>query len=162
DTGPIAARKDINDEETSGGRMALLWNASDSLSLELMYLGQDSEFAGRPIESNNVGDYNTDFYREELLIDDLDLTALTIKWDLDWASFNSTTSFWDRSVARDADNADLTNAIFPGAKLSGVGTFTEDYQDEWTQEFRLTSKGDGKLSWLLGAFYEDKDNGFEQ
>jgi iron complex outermembrane receptor protein len=162
DTGPIAGRKDINDEETSGGRMALLWNASDALSFELMYLEQNSEFGGRPIESNEVGDYNTDFYREEKLEDELDLTALTIKWDLDWANFNSTTSFWDRSVARDADNADLTNALFPGAKLSGVGTFTEDYQDEWTQEFRLTSNRDGKLSWLLGAFYEDKDNGFEQ
>jgi len=162
DSGPIAGEKNINDEETSGGRLALLWNASDTLSFELMYLAQKSDFYGRPIEGNDVGDYKTDFYRDELLVDDLDLTALTIKWDIGWADFSSATSFWDRSVARDADNADLTQAIFPGAKLSGVGTYTEDYQDEWTQEFRLTSQGDSNLSWLLGAFYKDKDNGFEQ
>ncbi len=162
DSGPIAGRKDINGEETSGGRIGLLWNASESLSFELMYLAQDADYGGRPVEANDVGDYNTDFYLSEPLQDELDLTALTIKWDLGWASFSSATSLWDRSVGRQADNSDLTKAIFPGAKLSGVGTYTEDFQDEWTQEFRLTSQGDGKLSWLLGAFYEDKDNGFEQ
>ena len=162
DSGPIDGAKDINDEETKGGRISMLWNAGENLSIELGYLRQDSDFGGQPTEANNVGKYKTDFYLDETVSDDIEITNLSINYDFGWANLLSATSMWDRSVMRVSDNADLGNSIFPGAKLAGVGTATEEYQDQVTQEFRLTSTSGGKLEWIAGFYYVDKDDGFEQ
>ncbi len=38
--------KDINDEETTGGRIMVRWDIADTMSLDLMYLTQDMEVGG--------------------------------------------------------------------------------------------------------------------
>jgi len=162
DSGPIEGANNINDEETKGGRISMLWKATDKLSIELGYLSQDSNFGGRPTEANNVGEYKTDFYLDEVVSDDISITNLSINYDLGWANLLSATSLWDRNVDRLSDNADLGNSIFPGAKLAGVGTATEEFQDQLTQEFRLTSKSGERLEWIAGFYYVDKNDGFEQ
>jgi len=162
DSGPIDGANNINDEETKGGRISMLWKATDKLSFELGYLSQDSDFGGKPVEANNVGKYKTDFILDEVVSDEVEITSLSINYDFGWANLLSATSLWDRTVDRLSDNADLGNSIFPGAKLAGVGTATEEFQDQITQEFRLTSKGGGRLEWIAGFYYVDKDDGFNQ
>ncbi|MFT5349269.1 MAG: iron complex outermembrane receptor protein [Planctomycetota bacterium] len=40
--------KDINDEQTNGGRIMLRWTPNDKFTLDLMYLNQDLETGGSP------------------------------------------------------------------------------------------------------------------
>jgi outer membrane receptor protein involved in Fe transport len=162
DTGPIPERNDINSEETTGGRASFLWNATDNLTLKVNYLKQESEFGGRNTEIQSLGDLETNFFLAEKVDDDLDLANLTITYDFGWATLLSSTSAYERDRTQLSDNADLGEQVFPGLNLAGVGTLTQEFQDQVSQELRLTSQGDGRINWTAGFFYIDKEDGFEQ
>ncbi len=164
-TGPLPGRKDINSEVTSAGRASLLWNASERLTFEASFMTQQLDAAGRNTSVGGVagvGELEANFVQAEKVEDDFDLGNLTISYDLGWARLFSSTSRYERTRDITADTNDLGEAIFPTAKLPGSGTFTTELQDMTSQELRLSSTGDGPLSWIAGYFYVDKDNGFEQ
>jgi iron complex outermembrane recepter protein len=164
-TGPLPGRKDINSEVTSAGRASLLWNASERLTFEASFMTQQLDAAGRNTSVGgvaDVGELEANFVQAEKVEDDFDLGNLTISYDLGWARLFSSTSRYERTRDVTADTNDLGEAIFPTAKLPGSGTFTTELQDMTSQELRLSSTGDGPLSWIAGYFYVDKDNGFEQ
>ncbi len=164
-SGPLPFKKDINDEVTTAGRASLAWNVSERFQVEASYLKQKIDADARNTSVGGVagvGDLESNFVRDELVYDEFDLGNLTLSYDLGWASLFSSTSRYKRTRDVTADTSDLGEAIFPTAKLPGSSTFTTELQDMWSEELRLTSKGDGRLSWIGGLFYTDKDNGFEQ
>ncbi|WP_297508511.1 TonB-dependent receptor [uncultured Caulobacter sp.] len=86
-----------------------------------------------------------------------------LAYDLGFASLISVTSYqdWKYNFSADVDGTDLavngaapnvTNPISPGAGVSNSGPY---HAKSFTQEVRLTSKGEGPLSYVLGAFYAD-------
>ncbi|HKU13496.1 MAG TPA: TonB-dependent receptor [Steroidobacteraceae bacterium] len=164
-TGPLPGKKDINGEVSSSGRASLLWNASERLTLEASFMTQRLDADGRNTSVGGVagvGELESNFVQAEKVTDDFDLGNLTISYDLGWARLFSSTSKYERTRDVTADTNDLGEAIFPTAKLPGSGTFTTELQDMTSEELRLSSTGDGPLSWIAGYFYVDKDNGFEQ
>ena len=167
DSGPIAGAKNINDEQTYGGRASFLVDVTDKLTIKLSYLLQESEYGHRNTEIPSQGKFNTNFYLDEEVDDELDLANLSITYDLGWATLISSSSIYERTRDSLSDNADLGESFFesigiPGIKLAGVGTFTTELQDQFSQEVRLSSSGEGALAWTVGVFYVDKENGFEQ
>ena len=161
-TGPISAEEDINGEETMGGRASLLWDATDRLNFKLSYLFQNAEFDGRNIENADLGELESDFIIAENVNDDLDLANLTITYDLGWATLLSSTSTYERDRALLADTNYLGLSLPIPQLLAGTATVTTELQDQVSQELRLTSAGGERFNWTVGAFYLDKDNGFEQ
>lgn len=164
-TGPLPGKQDINDEVTSSGRAALLWNATERLTFEASFMKQSLDADGRNTSVAGVagvGELETNFVQAEKVTDDFDLGNLTVSYDLGWARLFSSTSTYERTRDITSDTNDLGEAIFPTAKLPGSGTFTTELQDMTSEELRLSSTGDGPLSWIAGYFYVDKDNGFEQ
>lgn len=159
---PIPGRRDINDEQTTAGRASLLWKPTEHLAIEASYLTQKSDYGHRPTEVAGVGELQTNFVLDETVEDEFDLGNLTVTYDFGGMQLLSSTSVYKRTQDIQADNADLGEAIFPGAKIAGAGTFTTELQDMVSQELRLTSTGDGPFNWIGGLFYVDKDNGFEQ
>ncbi|MCA0355944.1 MAG: TonB-dependent receptor [Proteobacteria bacterium] len=86
-----------------------------------------------------------------------------LSYDLDFASLISVTSYqdWKYNFSADVDGTDLavngtapnvTSPIAPGVGVSNSGPY---HSTSFTQEFRLTSKGEGPLSYVVGAFYAD-------
>lgn len=161
-TGPLPGKNDINGETTSAGRASLSWNATEKLTFEASFLTQSMRADNRNTEVGGVGELKTNFVLDETIKDDFDLGNLTASYDLGWSRLFSSTSLYKRTRDATSDTNDLGEAIFPTAKLPGSGTFTTELQDMLSQEVRLTSTGDGPLSWIAGLFYVDKDNGFEQ
>jgi iron complex outermembrane recepter protein len=161
-TGPLPGKNDINGETTSAGRASLAWNATDKLSFEASFLTQSMRTDNRNTEAGGVGELKTNFVLDEAIEDDFDLGNLTVSYDFGWSRLFSSTSLYRRTRDAISDTNDLGEAVFPGAKLPGSGMFTTELQDMFSQEVRLTSAGDGPLSWIAGLFYVDKDNGFEQ
>ncbi|MEM7705324.1 MAG: TonB-dependent receptor [Pseudomonadota bacterium] len=161
-TGPISGEEDINGEQTTGGRLSLLWMPTDDLEVKLSYLDQQSEFDGRNVENAALGELESNFILDERVDDDLDLTNLTITYDLGWASLLSSTSVYDRERTIVADTNFLGLSLPIPVQLAGTATVTTELQDQVSQELRLTSSSDGRVNWTVGAFYLDKDNGFEQ
>ena len=103
---------------------------------------------GRPVDSDPFNRRTTysDPYRFEG--DQYDLLA-DFSYDFDWAVLTSTTSYDHFSVESqiDSEQSAFTAAVFLDRQDS----------DALGQEFRLTSQGDGPISWMTGAYYYDND-----
>ena len=80
--------------------------------------------------------------------DQYDLLA-DLNYEFDWAVLTSTTSLdhFDVKSQFDAEQSALTAAVF----------IDRQEADAFGQEFRLTSTGDGPLSWMTGAYFYDND-----
>lgn len=69
-------------------------------------------------------------------------------WDIGFANFTSITAYRNQVNQSDQD-IDFTGAdIASNHTANDISTFT--------QELRLTSKGDGPLNWLIGGFYQNE------
>ncbi|PIB90540.1 TonB-dependent receptor [Caulobacter sp. FWC2] len=86
-----------------------------------------------------------------------------LSYDLGFANLISVTSYqdWKYNFAADVDGTDLavngtapnvTSPIQPGLGVSNSGPY---HSKSFSQEVRLTSKGEGPLSYVVGAFYAD-------
>jgi len=103
---------------------------------------------GRPVDSDPFNRRTTysDPYNFEG--DQYDLLA-EFSYEFDWAVLTSTTSYDHFSVESqiDSEQSAFTAAVFLDRQES----------DALGQEFRLTSQGDGPVSWMTGAYYYDND-----
>jgi iron complex outermembrane recepter protein len=70
--------------------------------------------------------------------------------DLGYAELTSITAY------RDFDETSDIDADFLELDLSGINTNFDTYST-FTQELRLTSTGDNRIDWMLGAFYFNQD-----
>jgi iron complex outermembrane recepter protein len=77
--------------------------------------------------------------------------SASIIGDLEWASLASTTGY---SMMRSSEQLQF---YFPVDQPTGRAETEAGLSlNKFTQEFRLVSPGDGRLEWLLGAFYTDE------
>jgi iron complex outermembrane receptor protein len=87
-----------------------------------------------------------------------------ITWDAGPVSLISVTSFWkgDATSVGDVDGGFGANFLPPNLTGPGVIPFTAETRDsvpdleQFTQEFRIASNGDGALSYQAGLFFFDE------
>jgi outer membrane receptor protein involved in Fe transport len=93
-------------------------------------------------------------------------TSLNFNGDLGFASFVSTTSYFDRTSSYEWDNQvynqwqtsyyGIYNGFLPYDFEYEFGTnFNFQTQKRFAQELRLTSQSESKLQWMVGAFYDE-------
>ena len=151
--------EDVNWEETVAGRVALRWQPTDSVDAVLSYHFQDMEIGGR--QSNHMYSFGTDEFTSATRVPEPserknDLTSLEITADLGFAELTSATGRSNYDEVGQRDQTDLLITLDYGYEaFPSFTAFTRDDQidETWTQEVRLVSKGDGRLSWIGGAFY---------
>ena len=80
---------------------------------------------------------------------------LNIDWDLGNTTFKSITSYYEFDFFQFFDYDATPLAIVSSAE--GFPDGETDFE-QWSQEFRLTSAGDGPLTWLAGAMYAEDTN----
>ena len=78
-----------------------------------------------------------------------DGVSLQIDYDFDRATLTSLTS------ARSLDRVENADSDFTSADMLNP-VFSDNQIDTFTQEFRLTSSGDGPFDWMIGGFYFDE------
>ena len=174
--------KELNGNETSGGRLSALFKPSDSFSLDLTAQFQD-------INSDNANAFEVDpstlkplydglvasRYHEQWTDIEYRVFSATLNWDFGAASLESVTSYseFSENFQRDVAVLDVLNTGIPTAQLltflystpgttdtllSGILEQTTA-TDKFTQEFRLVSPDSDSFEWLLGAYYTDEDSG---
>lgn len=153
-----------NTYDVYGGRLHALWLPSDKWEVTASLIGQFSEADGAWETDPYIGDYKLIKFFDEYRDDDWWQTSLTIRGDLGFAEFVSTTSYFDRESAYEWDNMAYNQwqtAYYAGFNERynfdyEYGTiFNDQWQDRFAQEFRLTSLSESKLQWMVGAFYDD-------
>lgn len=75
--------------------------------------------------------------------------AATFTFDLGWAEFKSISAYAETSLNSFSD-LDATEIFLMNLLLI-------EEQEQFTQEFQLSSRGDSNLEWLLGAYYFDEE-----
>ncbi len=185
---PLLDLDAVNGGEMYGGRAALLFQATDALSIRLTAAKQKESygsegitqlvgsplvpngetrdsfnvFSDRPIETlQYAGEANGDF----------EFYNGVIEYDFGNALLTSSTSYskGKRDFKVDASNSPAG----PGLTLAGAvgGLFGEpivaivDQENSYTkfnQEVRLGSQGDGRLTWQIGGFFSREDVIFDQ
>uniref|UniRef100_UPI0035CC5B64 TonB-dependent receptor n=1 Tax=uncultured Sphingomonas sp. TaxID=158754 RepID=UPI0035CC5B64 len=170
----VVTKQDVNDRNRASGRVDLLWQPSDRLSVRVigdyneinerccgvvqLFNGPATQFIGAPAPfglSAAVSNPATKYSRT--IASDRDPTnhivgkgiSGEIDYDLNFAKLTSITAYRDQSD-RSTEDVDFT-----GANLSDRSDAT--HTKTFTQEVRLTSSGSGPFSWLVGGFYDHEN-----
>ena len=173
----VTGEKDENDVRQTGGRVALLWQPTDRLSVRLSALLQDIDADGSATVSLMSGT-RTPVYGalssahvlDQPFRSKLRYYTGTLNWDLGWANLVAASSYSRSKIRRSSDSTVYYGDLFPvisaalpdysnGAIIPAGLDRSRLYTDvkKFTQEFRLSSPTGGQLEWLIGAFYTDED-----
>jgi iron complex outermembrane receptor protein len=173
----LTGAKDENEVEQKGARIALLWQATDALSVKLSAMGQDIDSDNNAIVSlipgtrtPIYGDLKSRHFVDQPFNTQLRYYTGTVNWDLGWADFVSASSYATTKIRKVSDATRTYGAYFPVISAAlpqytngvivdpGLAPFdlSTDVK-KFTQEFRLSSPASQRLEWLLGAFYTKED-----
>ena len=173
--------EDINDQTSYGGRASLLVEPTDNVSVRLTAFAQNLNSGASsvfmvdpdtldPLYGGNV----QSIYGPEPTKIKYRVYSGTIDWDLDFATFLSSTSYSTFSERLQTDGTfalagtvNLLAGLGPDAaalglpviadpavrRPLGVEQFQETGTDKFTQEFRLASPNNDTIEWLAGLFY---------
>ena len=165
--------EDFNDYSIYGGRIAARWQINPEWESTLSLITQSSEADGSWESDPALGDYKITRFFGEWREDDWYQTSLNVKGDLGFAQLSLTGSYFDRDIKYEWDNANYSqwrSAYYgafgdpsdPAGSVNvyntgfGIGNeFNWQEQARWAYEARLTSLGESRFQWMVGAFYED-------
>jgi iron complex outermembrane receptor protein len=151
--------RDVNDNEITGGRLSGTILLSDRVSLTGRIIYQDRKSDAISFEDpddpnrtqNRIEEPNRDVWTNYNLV---------VNAEFDWGTLVSSTSYTDRTIAADIDVRAFLTTFF-GVDNSLISS-NRDKVQEFVQEARILSKGDGQFNWLAGIFYQDQDERFNQ
>ena len=181
-----AAGENINDGYRWGVRTALRIEPAEGIVITPRVIHQkikangfnrqdEYNFYYSPLQNAaNVIPERTQYLKlREAFEDKTTLADLTINAELaDTVQVTSVTSYIDRDILVSRDASALTGSVyvsFAGADPAAAGgaSTNSNLRDtttlqQWTQELRLASTGDGPLQWVIGGFYSDVDRTYAQ
>jgi outer membrane receptor protein involved in Fe transport len=169
-------QKNINDTRVSGGRLEVLWKPADNLQVRLSALshnlvGQDSngmdvQQVGTCATCNSgsvggptYGDLKVARYLPEPLDVHFRLYDNTVTWSPGPVTLVSATSYSTQHIDQTSDLTaqfgPVLHAALPTVYPAGIGAtlLREIKQSKFTQELRLSSAGQPKLEWQVGAYF---------
>lgn len=168
----LSGRNDVNDADSFGGRVVLLAQPNDRLSLRLSaFAARDEHGVDSQIEPGTdprdltlgIQGFPDGAFPDfsALGSDDINVYSGIVSYDAGPVEITSITGYYDRERRVDAlniGNTVLLQPFFPTITTTayGVDTFTEE---TFSQEFRLVSDLDGPLNFIAGAYYRDRDIG---
>lgn len=182
---------DVNDGTRHGGRIALLWEPTENLSITSRVVYQDIDHEGFNREevynlfknpytdpsSGSLGRREQFLLLDEAFEDETLILDAVVKWGIkDSFDITYTTSYISRDILVSRDASALTGSvgIFPlGSRLISLGHSLDDVLrpsnlrdttdlEQVTHELRLSSSDDSALQWLAGVFYSDAERDYSQ
>lgn len=174
DAGPYQPENNSNWSRTTVLNGQLGWRPNDRLTITAGLFGQqayvnDSSFYWVSTPAGQLSDPSKLQYINgngvpESGNDNWVLPSLDIKYDMDWATLTSTTSYLTRYNPGNYDYRLFMTATFGGGSnplpvFATPGYFSDgliwNRQNNWTQEIRLASSNpDARLTWLTGVYLQ--------
>ena len=175
--------EDVNSGKRYGGRVALLFQPSDNVSITPRVIYQKittDGFNRQEVYNLYANPYTTTrpavtfeerqqyLLLDEAFEDEVLIADATIRVTQGPVDVTSVTSYTDRSILVSRDASALTGSVsvdlgFPAAGVllpSNLRDTTE--VEQFTQELRFNSNGSGPFQWLVGGFYSNTDRVYAQ
>lgn len=173
---------DFNEYDVDGGRLHLQWDITDNWSALFTVMGEETTADGVWDTDAALGDYKVTRFEDETRTDDWYSASFTLKGDLGFADLTFSGAFFDRDIVYEYDNMTYTqwkdrwyggglyyeqyyagnpyyynyyNTALYNTNYYRSSIFNNQSQKRDTFELRLVSKGDTRLQWMIGAYYED-------
>lgn len=175
--------KNVNSGSRRGGRISFLIQPTETFNLTPRVVYQEIRANGfnRQEVFNLFANNNTttrpriqlDERQQYLLLDESFadntlLADLTANLDLGGAALTSVTSYISRDIAVNRDASALSGSVsvdlgFPAAAVTLPSKLVDTTDlEQFTQELRLASTGDGPFQWVVGGFYSKVDRVYNQ
>ncbi len=180
--------ENVNNGNRTGGRFALTFKPSDSVTFTPRIVYQEIDMNGfnrqevfnlyaNPFTDASVAGGRApvtfDERQQFLLLDEAfeDQTMIadaTLEVSLDGFDITSVTSYTDRDILVSRDASALTGSVsvdlgYPTEAVMLPSNLRDTTKVEsFTQELRLSSNGDGPLQWVVGGFYSNTDRFYKQ
>jgi iron complex outermembrane recepter protein len=176
-------KKNVNDGMRAGGRVALLIQPNDNISITPRVVYQEIRADGfnrqeafnlfaNPFTTTRpairLGEREQYLLLNESFADDTLLGDLTASFDMGAVELTSVTSYIDRSISLDRDASSLSGSVsvdlgFPAAAVMLPSKLVDTTDlEQFTQELRLSSNGSGPFQWVFGGFYSKVDRVYNQ
>jgi len=167
DSAAVAANlyrmSDANTENVDSSRLALLYQATDNVSATFSYYNQEARSGGRSVshaDSFGAGPYESAHRFLEPDNRETSLFSVEIDADFGFATLTSATGISDYEQSGQRDQTDFY--LYQGwgyETFPEFSSYTRELakEDRLSEELRLVSNGDGKISWIAGVFYNDFD-----
>ena len=176
-------KKDVNDGDRSGGRIAWLFKPTEQLSITPRIVYQKLKTNGYPrqdlfnILANpytttepkvSIGERQQYTQQREGIDDDFKLGDLKLEYDMGGVALTSISSYTDRKVTVLRDASQLTGSVTfdvggtPAEVRLSSPLYDRTKLKVFSQELRLSSTGNDALQWLAGAFYQHVDRRYGQ
>ncbi|HEX8401346.1 MAG TPA: TonB-dependent receptor [Allosphingosinicella sp.] len=175
--------RNVNDGHRTGGRISLLLEPSDNITITPRILYQEIEANGfnrQDVYNLYANPFNTtrprvtfrerqqfllldEKFKDETLIADLVATI-----GLGGVDLTSVSSYTNRDILVSRDASALTGSVsvdlgFPAAGVLLPSNLRDTTDlESFTQELRLASTGSGPFQWVLGGFYSDVQRVYQQ
>ncbi len=152
--------EDANGQETTSGRLALRWTPTEWFDGTLTYYFQNEDNEGRTVSSERgifpAGRFASSSRVLEPNEEENELLALEIIADLGFAELTSATGVATYEEVGQRDQTDLLFTLeYSYETFPTFTAFTreEAENDIFNQEIRLVSKGDSRINWIVGGYY---------
>ncbi len=159
----VADNQKTNSERLDGGRAAVLFKPTDELTINGMFMYQGLHL-GNLFQVDNSGGVGVDQLQHYTLFnylspleDTFRVGSLNIDYDFGFARLTSATATWNHTTWWQAENSEpATNVLttfFSDPQKLLIQTYNQDTVKQTSEELRLASEGNGRLQWVVGAFY---------
>jgi outer membrane receptor protein involved in Fe transport len=156
----------VNTEYLDGLRVTALFKPNDDLSVTATALYQHMSMTGYDEFDDPPGiNYLTHYEVGDLaepVKDWFHFYSLNAVYNLGFADLTSTSGYFQRHEIQSQD-AGESISYFDGFYPYASTYFTEvDITRQFSQELRLSSKGNDALNWVAGAFYSDDSSDWDE
>ncbi|MBW7835503.1 MAG: TonB-dependent receptor [Sphingomonadales bacterium] len=156
----VPGRKDFNTDNSWSVRANLMADLSEDLRVQLKYMRR--EFRVKGTSSVITGNHlTTENYIEPFNRDKVDIFNAVIDYDLGPATITSSTSYFKRWNLDRQDTTAFMDIVF-GTLDPSSQLLNRNKYDDFTEELRIASNGEGKLNYVLGVYYSKLDKNFIQ
>jgi iron complex outermembrane receptor protein len=167
---PIESRRPgSNAEHLYGVRATVLWKPTDELTVTPSIFYQRVTQEGPSAFDSNPGTeaHYQPFNVAEPYSDKIAVYSLTANYKFDSFDVTSITAQWNRTSIQSQDGSENFNNPISGVEINAPGTISfylpggtgpvqgteTDPSQQFSQEIRAASTGDGRLTWVGGVFY---------
>lgn len=169
----MLGREGVNNQRVNGGRVALRWQIAEDLTLDAMWLNQDTESDGAAYYQPRFGEYrqhnNTDSDWEE----QLNAYNVALNWEMGHGSVTWSASKMERDIFYRFPGARVLCTIFGGTAdtcfdpesnptLVQYRASADQPQDRSIEvsELRYASDWNSPFQIVAGLFYQKEENNF--
>ena len=177
-----AVDEDVNDGKRYGGRIALLWEPTENLSITPRVIYQNIDLGGfnrqevfnlfanpYTIPPTPLGEREQFLLLDEAFEDETLIFDTVVNWSVEgFFDVTYSASYINRDLLVSRDASALTGSVsvdlgFPEDQVANPSNLRDTTDlEQMTHELRLSSSDDNALQWLAGVFYSDVERDYSQ